>query len=98
MDIGVWFWVAIAAAVVLVVFVFRKTGFRIGAEGFGAKVELEGKGGDQRGGAASPTAASEVSREPVTVEARNRSIAIGRDAKGTFVAGDGNRVSGRRED
>src|SRR5262249_17733298 len=69
---------------------FRRSGFRASAEAFGAKVELEGKGG---GGEKAETVKPGASSGPnPSVSAKGGSIAVGRDASGTFVAGDHNRV------
>lgn len=98
MQPGIWFWIAVAVVALIVVLLFRKTGFRIGAEGFGAKVELEGKGEGRPRDEADGSKARAPATKSAEMVARERGIAIGGNASGTFVAGDDNRVDGGRRD
>ncbi|MFO1039080.1 MAG: hypothetical protein U1E45_19730 [Geminicoccaceae bacterium] len=94
MEAWQW-WVGIAIVLALALLLLRHSGFRLGAEAFGAKVELEGKGG----GEAKPEAAAKKApggTGSTSVRATgDRSIAVGGDAYGNFVTGDGNRVDQR---
>jgi hypothetical protein len=81
-----------AVLVVLLVLTFRKAGFRVGAEAFGAKVEVEGKGGEPGAPPASAKAAAPAAGG--TTARGQGNIAVGGNAAGTFVAGQGHRVDG----
>ena len=95
MDWTAWYWwVGLAIVLVVLLLLLRKGGFRLGAEAFGAKVEVEGKGEGIRGGEGEPKAPHAA---PASIQAAARgkgNIAVGGNATGTFVAGDRNRVDG----
>jgi hypothetical protein len=78
-----------AVLVVLLVLVYRKGGFRVLAEAYGTRVELEGKAGETP---AAPKA--EIPAAAGTTARGHGNIAVGANAKGTFVAGQGHRVNG----
>lgn len=88
-QLGWYFWVGAAVVALVLVLVFRRTGFRASAEAFGAKVELEGKGGEKPAVGPPPAPAAAAGG---AVEAKGGGIAVGGDARGTFVAGERNRV------
>ena len=79
MDWTAWYWwVGLAIVLVVLLLLLRKGGFRLGAEAFGAKVEVEGKGEGIRGGEGEPKAAHAT---PASMQAAARgkgNIAVGR--------------------
>ncbi len=102
MDATGWYWWAgIGLVLVLLLLAFRRSGFRVGAEAFGAKLEVEGKGGGEatRNAAAGAKPGTEPGAKPAPSEpagpgvtARGRgNIAVGGNASGNFLAGERNR-------
>ena len=98
-----WYWgLALAGLLIVLVLilVFRRGGLRIGAEAFGAKLEVEGKGGGPARDASKPDAEPAVPRPaaPSGTQVRGRgNIAVGGNVTGTFVAGEHNWADGGRE-
>jgi hypothetical protein len=94
MDWTAWYWWAgMAVVLVVLLLLLRKGGFRLGAEAFGAKVEVEGKGEGTAGERAPKPGTIRATPAPATARGKGN-IAVGGNATGTFVAGDHNRVDG----
>jgi hypothetical protein len=86
-----WIIVLLVVAILVVAFLYRRGAFKAGLEALGFKMNLEGRGGPEAGAPKPPVSAP--SAPPPALTAGERNIHVGRDAQGTFVTGDKNRVA-----
>jgi hypothetical protein len=96
MDNSFWIAVLLVVAILVIAFLYRRGSFKAGLEALGAKANFEGRA--QPEARASKPAATAPNAEAAAKAAHTpgtgqRSIQIGRDAQGVFVAGDNNRVA-----
>jgi hypothetical protein len=84
-------------AILVIAFLYRRGSFEAGMEALGAKLNVKGRGqpeteaGKPAAAAPSPQTAAKAAAE--TAGSGERSIHVGRDARGAFVTGDNNRVA-----
>jgi hypothetical protein len=94
MDNSFWIVVLLVVVILVIAFLYRRGGFKAGLEALGFKMNVEGRGGPEaeaaKPAAAAPSAVTPKASE--TLGPGQRSIQVGRDARGAFVTGDNNHV------
>jgi hypothetical protein len=87
-----WIVVLLVVAILVVAFLYRRGAFKAGMKALGFEMNVEGRGGPEAD-APKPSVPTPSAAPPPAPGTGQRNIHVGRDAQGTFVTGDNNRVA-----